>query len=216
MRSFCRNNCESFMRTDIRIVMGKWYVVEVIEHRNEQRQGAAAAGSSGGTFATSMVKIDACPIVKLRSIERPGGPPRFSLLWEENAGTLEYTFWVSPSRGRGVWNSDVIQNGTLADKPTYKQFVGTVHVMKAVASHMVLTFCTRDTQGQRFSVLVAREHKLPKIELQGVHKLLERRKLQLLNIRESCTNGSAGPSLLGSSLVLLGLVYAVLRNNVGY
>lgn len=91
--------------------MGKWYVVEVIEHRTELRQGGAAAGSSGGTFATSMVKIDACPIVKLRSVEKRDGPPRFTLLWEENAGTLEYTFWVSSRGGPGVWNSDVIQNG---------------------------------------------------------------------------------------------------------
>jgi hypothetical protein len=80
--------------------------------------------------------------------------------------------------------------GSLADKPSYKQFVGIVHIMKAVASHMIITFCTSNIDNQKFSVLVGREYKLPKTDLRGVHKLLERRNLQLINIRESCVYGS--------------------------
>ena len=95
--------------------------------------------------------------------------------------------------------------GTLADKASYKQFVGSVHVMKAVALHMVLTFCARNTDGQRFSVLLGREHKLPKSDLRGINKLLERRNLQLLSVRESCAAGAsaARPGLqLGFGLLI--------------
>lgn len=81
--------------------------------------------------------------------------------------------------------------GTLADRQQYTQFVGTVHVMKAVFSHMVLTFCPRNVEAQKFSVLVAREHHLNPTEVRGVRKLLERRKLPLLSIRESCAQGAA-------------------------
>ncbi|CAB0037012.1 unnamed protein product, partial [Trichogramma brassicae] len=96
-------------------MMGKWYVVEVIEHRRE----ASWASPTLPSGAQQHFVIDACPIVHLRALEtrsggrQQAGPPRISLLWEEAAGSLEYTFWVSQNRGPGVWNSDIIQNGKL-------------------------------------------------------------------------------------------------------
>uniref|UniRef100_A0ABD2XJA4 Lipocalin/cytosolic fatty-acid binding domain-containing protein n=2 Tax=Trichogramma kaykai TaxID=54128 RepID=A0ABD2XJA4_9HYME len=199
---------------DLNEMMGKWYVVEVIEHRRE----ASWASPTLPSGAQQHFVIDACPIVHLRALETRGGrqqagPPRISLLWDEAAGNLEYTFWVSQNRGPGVWNSDIIQNGTLTHKSTYKQFVGTVHVMKAVASHMVVTFCTRGGEGHMFSLLLGREHRLPKNDLRGIRKLLERRNLQLLVTRESCHNTAA---IVASSTSILQLLLFSILPVLGY
>ncbi|XP_011497241.1 PREDICTED: uncharacterized protein LOC105361687 [Ceratosolen solmsi marchali] len=181
-------------------VMGKWYFVKVIEHINEIKCGSFAEAD---TLSLSRMIIAAWPIIKLKSIETHG-LPRIILLWEENAGILEYTFWVSRNEAPGVWNSDKIQNGSLANKPSYNQFIGTVHVMKAVASHMIITFCTCNVDDQKFSILLGRKYKLPKTDLLGMHKLLERRNLHLLSIRKSCSYGSTISNNGKASLILFG------------
>ncbi|EFN88164.1 hypothetical protein EAI_15700, partial [Harpegnathos saltator] len=74
----------------------------------------------------------------------------------------------------------------------YKQFTGSVHVMKAVASDMVLTFCSRNPNfTQLYSLLLSREHTLQKSDKRGVHNLLGRRGLKIVSIRETCVNGGA-------------------------
>ncbi|KMQ91446.1 hypothetical protein RF55_8689 [Lasius niger] len=69
--------------------------------------------------------------------------------------------------------------------------MGTVHVMKAVASDMVLTFCSRHPDVQLYSLLLSREHILQKSDKRGVHNLLGRRGLKISSIRETCVNGGA-------------------------
>jgi len=64
--------------------------------------------------------------------------------------------------------------------------------MKAVASDMVLTFCSRSPNSQLYSLLLSREHILQKSDKRGVHNLLGRRGLKILSIRETCVNGGAG------------------------
>ncbi|XP_012272796.1 uncharacterized protein LOC105695630 [Orussus abietinus] len=174
-------------------IMGKWYVVEILEHKIEPTKPMNGA----------RVVIDTCPIVKL-------SPTEFSLLrllWTEDSGDIEYTFRVPDSHGRpGLWISTALQNGTLTEK-RYNQFSGSVHVMKAVASHMVLTFCSRNPESQLYSVLLSREHVLEKSNLRGVHNLLSRRSLNIAGIRETCANGEGrvdGASrLVWAVLVLL-------------
>lgn len=39
----------------------------------------------------------------------------------------------------------------------YTQFTGTVQVMKAVGSHLVLTFCQTIPKGHLFSIIVSRK-----------------------------------------------------------
>ncbi|PBC34164.1 hypothetical protein APICC_07600 [Apis cerana cerana] len=182
-------------------IMGKWYVVEVLEHKVDPSK-------PNGSY-----KVNSCPIVKLRAVENTS--KYFSslrLLWTEEIGDLEYTFRIPDvSRKPGFWISTSVQNarfelknesepidgipdsldsGTLVERG-YKQFSGNVHVMKAVASDMVLTFCSRNPDNQLYSLLLSREHILQKSDKRGVHNLLGRRGLKIVNIRETCMNNAA-------------------------
>ncbi|XP_076635874.1 uncharacterized protein LOC143348962 isoform X1 [Colletes latitarsis] len=161
---------------DLDKIMGKWYVVEVLEHKIDPLKPVS------GSYI-----VDSCPIVKLRALEYSS----LKLLWTEEAGNLEYTFRIPDiSRKPGVWISSSQQNGTLASSRDrqYNQFTGKVHVMKAVASDMVLTFCSGRPDNQLYSLLLAREHILQKSDKRGVHNLLGRRGLNVANIRETCVN----------------------------
>ena len=84
----------------------------------------------------------------------------------------------------------MISTGTLVARQ-YNQFAGNVHVMKAVASDMVLTFCSRSPDNQLYSLLLSREHILQKSDKRGVHNLLARRGLKIVSIRETCMNNAA-------------------------
>ncbi|XP_014471892.1 PREDICTED: uncharacterized protein LOC106742983 [Dinoponera quadriceps] len=174
---------------DLDKIMGKWYVVEILEHR-------ADLTKPGG----SSYVVDSCPIVKLKSLDHSS----LKLLWTEEAGNLEYNFRIPEiSKRSGLWQSTSLQNGTLAEKQ-YNQFVGTVHVMKAVASDMVLTFCSRPPNSQLYSLLLAREHTLQKSDKRGVHNLLGRRGLKIVSIRETCVNGGATGTRRGALDLLVG------------
>ncbi|KZC13526.1 PREDICTED: uncharacterized protein LOC107191527 [Dufourea novaeangliae] len=174
---------------DLDKIMGKWYVVEVLEHKGDPQKPVS------GSYI-----VDSCPIVKLRALEYSS----LRLLWTEEAGNLEYTFRIPDiSRKPGVWVSSSQQNGTLATSRDrkYNQFTGTVNVMKAVASDMVLTFCSGRPDNQLYSLLLAREHILQKSDKRGVHNLLGRRGLKIVSIRETCMN-NAGQT--GGSFQLIG------------
>ncbi|PSN54005.1 hypothetical protein C0J52_10159 [Blattella germanica] len=83
--------------------------------------------------------------------------------------------------------------------------------MKAVSSHMVLTFCSR-TDDEVYSILMSRTRRLLPNEVKGVNSMLERRGLPRGHIEEMC-KGAAAPTatsmgclttatVLGFSLVL--------------
>lgn len=76
--------------------MGKWYVVEILEHKPIPEQEIG-----------SKLVIDRCPIIRLRFDERG----LIRLLWSEEKGQLEYTFSLPNSKISGVWNSAAKQNG---------------------------------------------------------------------------------------------------------
>lgn len=78
--------------------MGKWYVVEILEHKPIPDQEIG-----------SRLVLDKCPIIKLRFDERG----YIRLLWSEEKGQIEYTFSLPNSKINGVWNSVVKQNGTI-------------------------------------------------------------------------------------------------------
>ncbi|XP_033324251.1 uncharacterized protein LOC117219307 [Megalopta genalis] len=183
---------------DLDKIMGKWYVVEVLEHKADPQKPA-----------TKSYIVDSCPIVKLTSLKYFS----LKLYWTEEAGNLEYTFRIpNESRNPGVWVSSSPQNGTLVSmaEGQYQQFTGTVHVMKAVASDMVLTFCSGRSDNQLYSLLLAREHILQKSDKRGVHNLLGRRGLKITSIRETCMNNAArtGPYFdLTGWVTLMGVLY---------
>ncbi|XP_032675858.1 uncharacterized protein LOC116846304 [Odontomachus brunneus] len=176
---------------DLDKIMGKWYVVEVLEHRTDLVKSPVS----------SSYIVDSCPIVKLMPLEHNS----LKLLWSEEAGNLEYNFRIPDIvKKSGLWRTINLQNGTLAEK-NYNQFVGTVHVMKAVASDMVLTFCSRNPGNiQLYSLLLSREHTLQKSDKRGVHNLLGRRSLKIVSIRETCMNGGATGTRRGALDLLVG------------
>lgn len=51
----------------------------------------------------------------------------------------------------------VFVTGSLVGQMKYAQFTGTVQVMKAVANHMVLTFCENLPGSQLFSIILSRK-----------------------------------------------------------
>ncbi|KOX76986.1 hypothetical protein WN51_10380 [Melipona quadrifasciata] len=91
---------------DLNEIMGKWYVVEVLEHKVDPLKPAGIS-----------IIVDSCPIVNLRSVENSS--KFFSslrLLWTEHAGNLEYTFRIPDiSRKPGFWISTSLQNGSRRD-----------------------------------------------------------------------------------------------------
>lgn len=79
--------------------MGKWYVVEILEHRADPQKL--------GLQTTYSYIVDSCPIVKLKPLEYG-----LKLLWSEEAGNLEYIFRIQDiSKRSGVWQSIATQNG---------------------------------------------------------------------------------------------------------
>ncbi|XP_003700165.1 uncharacterized protein LOC100883979 [Megachile rotundata] len=187
---------------DLNEIMGKWYVVEVLEHHADPLKPL-----------TGSYVVNSCPIVKLRAIENSlKFLSSLRLLWTEGAGNLEYTFRIPDiTRKPGFWISNSLQNGTLVQKQ-YTQFTGSVHVMKAVASDMVLTFCAASPDNQLYSLLLAREHILQKSDKRGVHNLLTRRGLKIASIRETCMNSAVwrrGSVNLIGLLGLMGVLFSV-------
>ncbi|XP_076763081.1 uncharacterized protein LOC143430613 [Xylocopa sonorina] len=184
---------------DLNEIMGKWYVVEVLEHKVDPSKPA-----------TGSYVIDSCPIVKMRAPENFLSSLR--LLWTEDAGNLEYSFRIPDvTRKPGFWISASMQNGTLTERQ-YTQFTGNVHVMKAVASDMVLTFCSRSPDDQLYSLLLSREHILQPSDKRGVHNLLSRRGLKIVSIRETCMNDATrrrGSIDLVGWLTLIGILSGV-------
>ncbi|XP_046620749.1 uncharacterized protein LOC124305404 [Neodiprion virginianus] len=160
---------------DLEQITGKWYVVEYVEHKmNPMRPTSSSRGIT-----------ESCPVVRLRFTGSKSLTIR--LLWSTQDGDLDYSFTVTdPSGAPGLWRSRDLQNGTLVNK-NYVHFVGIVQVMKAVASHMVLTFCTRSPNNELYSVVLSRNYHLTENDRAGVQSLLSRR-LPMISVTETCVN----------------------------
>lgn len=151
---------------DLEQLMGLWHGVEVIHHRDEPRYRGVST-------------VDSCPVLHLSAV----GPQELRLLWDEKAGLVEYHFRIPDNNNPGFWMSSGPQNGSMLQKP-YKQFAGTVQVMKAVQTHVVLTFCSPNSE--HYSVILARDKQLSKMDLRSVNNMLQRRGLTQVGIREAC------------------------------
>jgi hypothetical protein len=62
--------------------------------------------------------------------------------------------------------------------------------MKAVSSHMVLTFCSRSDYN-RYSVLMSRTRRLPPSDYRSVNNMLARRGLQQGRVKKMCKGVAA-------------------------
>ena len=76
--------------------------------------------------------------------------------------------------------------------------------MKAVSSHVVLTFCSR-SHYNKFSVLMSRTRRLPTSDFRSVNNMLKRRGLIQGHVKEMCkgTATSARGSLAAFTLLLV-------------
>ncbi|XP_055638309.1 uncharacterized protein LOC129776601 [Toxorhynchites rutilus septentrionalis] len=124
------------------------------------------------------------------------------LIWDEKEHTLEYTLRFNKSRP-GFWISSAPQSGSMVQLP-YVQFTGTVQVLKAVNSQLVLTFCQSLPGGQVFSVVLSRQTMGMSVEEnQSVRNLLKRRNLSTNSVRKVCYSGADSLTSFGMSIILL-------------
>lgn len=172
---------------DLDQVIGRWYAVEMVQHRDDTRH------------PRGRIVVDACPLLRLTRTDTN----QIKLLWDEKAGKLEYNFHIRDLNNEpGYWLSYGPQNGSLLEMP-YNQFAGSVEVIKAVGTHMVLTFCTPQTE--LYSVVMSRDKELSKEELRGVNRMLEHRGLPRFSVRETCKDAASCyvPNIMIISLLLI-------------
>lgn len=88
-------------------------------------------------------------------------------------------------------------------------------VLKAVGSHLVLTFCYQLPDKKLYTVVLGREHNLTSVDIHGVHNLLIRKGLDIVKSRKVCALGNGanvsnvGAVLFAFSFLLLLLYPAV-------
>jgi hypothetical protein len=78
-------------------VLGVWFAVEIVQHREDTK------------MPRGTIVVDTCPRVHL-SIHDPKRD-MISLIWDEAAGTIQYTFHVVDMERPGFWLSTGAQNG---------------------------------------------------------------------------------------------------------
>ncbi|CAF4780201.1 uncharacterized protein LOC125055905 [Pieris napi] len=132
------------------------------------------------------------------------------LLWDEAGQTLEYALYFR-NDSAGYWQTFDVQNGTLAARPSYHQFTGTVQVLKAVNDHLVLNFCQEakaNSPAQLYSVLFSREPgQMARWEVDAVHSMLQTKQLSVSSRRMVCGNGTAR-QMYGVMLSILSCLFA--------
>lgn len=96
-------------------------------------------------------------------------------------------------------------------EPQFNHFAGTIMVLKAVGSHLVLTFCYQMPDKKLYTVVLGREHNLTSVDIHGVHNLLIRKGLDIVKSRKVCALNAANPTIFNTSIMsaLLLLLYRV-------
>uniref|UniRef100_A0A0A1XM50 Disease resistance protein RPS2 n=1 Tax=Zeugodacus cucurbitae TaxID=28588 RepID=A0A0A1XM50_ZEUCU len=134
------------------------------------------------------------------------------LVWSESDNDLEYMFNYT-ERTPGLWTNIGEQRGSLVALNSYKQFTGTVQVVKAVNDHLVLTFCGNDMSTSIYTLVLSRtERGLSIEELRSIRNLLTRRGLDTETIRKVCSSAAASPALMNIFLLTLFGLFAMLKS----
>ncbi|CAH0600434.1 unnamed protein product [Chrysodeixis includens] len=197
-------------------LMGMWYGVEFVQH---------LAGDSRVDYARTCIVIHISEPRDYPSTENQlfhvqhinakfrQEYRHLRLLWDEAGETIEYSLYFR-NDSTGYWQVFDGQNGTLAALPKYRQFSGSIQVLKAVNDHLLLNFCQDSVNGkspQLYSVLFSREPGfMAEWELNSVHALLQNKKLSVASRRMVCGNSADRPIVsLASSLILLLLAYTI-------
>lgn len=87
-------------------------------------------------------------------------------------------------------------------EPQFNHFAGTIMVLKAVGSHLVLTFCYQMPDKKLYTVVLGREHNLTSVDIHGVHNLLIRKGLDIVKSRKVCAL-NASQKIFNSTVIFL-------------
>lgn len=79
--------------------------------------------------------------------------------------------------------------GSLLQLTSYSQFAGTVYVMEAVNEHMVLTFCSPNTQF--YSMILARKMVMDTKDLRSITNNITELKLPITQTKRTCRSSSS-------------------------
>ena len=178
-------------------LMGAWYIIEIIHHKRDE-------GMVHGS-----ISLKVCPQIFIGRESRSD----MRLIWKEPSATFYYKIRLDNHNNPGSWISSGPHNGKYSNHPLsprlniinnnnnncfslesstsssfFTHFTGTIQVMKAVGNHMALTFCTTQNDRSLFSVVLSRERKLSKLEIRGVNNMLQRRGLEPLLSKYTCSN----------------------------
>ncbi|XP_063545860.1 uncharacterized protein LOC134753847 [Cydia strobilella] len=181
-------------------LMGMWYGVELVQH---------LAGDTRVDYGRTCIVIHISePKDRIHShrqlhhVEALNAQFRqmyrhLRLVWDEEGQTVEYALYFN-NNSAGYWQAFGGQNGSLSQRSTYRQFTGTVQVLKAVNDHLVLNFCQEGTNGQSaelYSVLFTRDPlSMTRWEVESVHSLLQNKNLSVASRRMVCGNGAEAPA----------------------
>uniref|UniRef100_A0A1B6G7P8 Lipocalin/cytosolic fatty-acid binding domain-containing protein n=2 Tax=Cuerna arida TaxID=1464854 RepID=A0A1B6G7P8_9HEMI len=163
-----------------RYMLGVWYAIEIIQHRDDP--------SSRGLQIT-----DSCP--RLNVINELNNKGIVQLIWYEKAGDIHYTFKMTDPDNGGWWMVWKKQDGSMVNKLGFEQFAGTVQVMEAQDTKMVLTFCA--TNQVHFSVVMIRNISYVP-DTRDVHQKLSTYGLQEFGVRQTCRNQTSPDSAIQS------------------
>ncbi|XP_027849925.2 uncharacterized protein LOC114129398 [Aphis gossypii] len=158
----------------IKLITGTWYVIEVLQHKTDEK------------FNGEKFDVPTCPSV---FITLAGSDTDLKLYWNEDLGDVEYQFKIRDRTAPGFWTSSGFQNGTLVQVTSYDQFAGMVYVRKAISNHMVLTFCSPNTQ--LYSVVLARDKTLDPRDLKSIVNHMHLQKLPITQTKRTCRNSAS-------------------------
>ncbi|XP_015371504.1 PREDICTED: uncharacterized protein LOC107167117 [Diuraphis noxia] len=177
----------------IKLITGTWYVIEILQHKTDDKQ-----------FHGEKFEVPTCPSVFLTLA---GSDTDLKLYWSEDTGDIEYLFKIKDKSSPGFWLSSGSQNGTLVQVTNYDQFAGMVYVRKAISNHMVLTFCSPNTQ--LYSVVLSRDKTLDAKELKSIVNHMHLQKLPITQTKRTCRSSASTARATAWMTTAFGLTYLV-------
>lgn len=166
-----------------------WQDISTSKHRKDGRRTTTVAS------AENLDQFKKQSLVRLR------------LLWAERGTKIEYSLRYNESVA-GYWMSFGSQNGSAYAQHGYKQFLGTIQVMKAVRTHTVLTFCHISDRHQFFTVVISREPWSTQADLDHILSMLRRKNLPVYHVRKTCLEYRNLTALNKSTTLLIVLLIA--------
>lgn len=220
------NNCtdlNSQTILDIEQITGMWFGEELLQHHYElkptkakypcivihiSQQLTTVAPSKNRKYLHNSNEVEDYAESDEDSKRGEHSYEYLLLLWDEDSISSEYSLLYNRSRP-GLWISTNSAGQDYYQVVPINRITATIQVMKAVGSHMVLTFC--ETNGQLYSIVLSRKpHMLTADEVRSVESLLNWRGLRVDSSRKLCTNyGISSKGLSHQSTTIIAVVIAL-------